>query len=103
MARLVFGIQSAREAIRVRGAEVQQVLVQAGGGAKLEALARYAEAQGISVQKASRSELDRRAAGGRHQGVILVAPELRLYTLEQIPLSSSTVLVALDGITDPQN
>jgi 23S rRNA (guanosine2251-2'-O)-methyltransferase len=105
MARLIFGIQPVREALRVHAAKVERLLVQADAGPTLEALARYAAARGVPVQAVSRSEIDRRAAGGRHQGVIALAPELRLVALEELSITREppSLLVALDGVMDPQN
>jgi 23S rRNA (guanosine2251-2'-O)-methyltransferase len=103
MARIVYGIQPAREAIRVHGERVERVLVERGGGPKLEALARFAEGRGIPVEQTPRGELDRRTAGGRHQGVIVVAPELTLAPIESVPAGAESLTVALDGVMDPQN
>ena len=78
MSRLVYGLQPVREAIRAHGAGVGWVLVQRDGGPKLDALARLAEGQGIPTERAPRGELDRRSAGGRHQGAVASAPELQI-------------------------
>lgn len=109
MARLILGIQPAREALRVHAGNVERVFLQADAGPTLgptlEGLARYAEARGVPVEAVPRGDLDRRAAGGRHQGVIAVAPELRLVSLAEVPVTASppSLLVALDGVMDPQN
>ena len=103
LARLVLGIQPAREAIRAHGSRIERVLVEQGGGPKLEAIARFARDQGIPADPTTRRELDRLAAGGRHQGVIVLAPELRIETLESLPIEPRTVFVILDGVMDPQN
>ena len=105
MARLILGIQPTREALRVHGGKVERLLLEHDGGPKLSALARYAESRSVPVQLVPRSELDRRAAGGRHQGVIALAPELRLTPLAELPapLDPPSLFVALDGVMDPQN
>lgn len=109
MARLVYGLQPVREAIRAHGARVSWVLVQRDGGPKLDALARLAEGQGIPTERAPRSELDRRSAGGRHQGALASAPELELVDIDAIPIHeegaphAGTITVVLDGVMDPQN
>jgi 23S rRNA (guanosine2251-2'-O)-methyltransferase len=105
MARLILGIQPAREALRVHGGQVERLLLEQDGGPKLSALARYAESRSVPVQLVPRSELDRRAVGGRHQGVIALAPELRLTPLAELPalLDPPSLFVALDGVMDPQN
>lgn len=107
--RLIYGLQPVREAIRAHGNRIGWVLVQQGGNPKLEALARYAADQGIKVERGTAADLDRRAAGGRHQGVLAGAPDLRLVGVEALPLTdprtpgASAVLIALDGVMDPQN
>ncbi|MFO0758247.1 MAG: 23S rRNA (guanosine(2251)-2'-O)-methyltransferase RlmB [Byssovorax sp.] len=103
MARLILGIQPAREAIRARGEALEKVLVQQDGGPTLDALARFATGRGVAVETRSRGELDRMAAGGRHQGVIVVAPELELVPLEKLPIGPTSLFMVLDGVMDPQN
>lgn len=103
--RLVYGLQPVREAIKAHGDRIAWVLVQADGGPKLDALARHAADQGIRVDRAGRAEIERRAAGGRHQGVIAGVPDLRLVSLDDLTFASDTspIFLALDGIMDPQN
>src|SRR4051812_47788659 len=105
MARIILGIQPAREAIRVHGDKLERILLEHEGNPTLQALARFAEGRGVPVQLVPRSELDRRSKGGRHQGVIALAPELRLVPLEQLPTPPDppAAIVALDGVMDPQN
>ncbi|MEP7121532.1 MAG: 23S rRNA (guanosine(2251)-2'-O)-methyltransferase RlmB [Byssovorax sp.] len=103
MGRAIFGIQPVREAIRVHGAELERIFVQQSGGPTLEGLIRFAEGRGVTVELVSRGDLDRRAAGGRHQGAIALAPELRLVPLESLEVGPAALFVALDGVMDPQN
>jgi 23S rRNA (guanosine2251-2'-O)-methyltransferase len=103
MARLIMGIQPVREAIRAHGAAIERVFVERGGGPTIEAIARFAEGRGVATEALARGELDRRAAGGRHQGVLAIAPDLRLVRLEAVPVQEGSVIVALDGVMDPQN
>ena len=103
MGRAILGIQPVREAIRVHGAELETIFVQQNGGPTLEGLIRFAEGRGATVELVSRGDLDRRAAGGRHQGAIAIAPELRLVPLESLEIIPTALFVALDGVMDPQN
>jgi 23S rRNA (guanosine2251-2'-O)-methyltransferase len=103
VSRLVLGLQAVREAIRVRGKDLARVVVESGGGPQLDALARFATDQGAPVERVSRADLDRRAGGGRHQGVIALAPELQLTPPGKLLVGPETLLVALDGVMDPQN
>jgi 23S rRNA (guanosine2251-2'-O)-methyltransferase len=103
MARAILGLQPVREAIRVHGAELERIFVQQNGGPTLEGLIRFAEGRGVTVELVARGDLDRRAAGGRHQGAIAIAPELRLVPLESLEIGPTALFVALDGVMDPQN
>ena len=101
--RLVLGVQPVREAVRAHGRGVECILIEQGDHPQLDALARFARDQGIEVTLATRSELDRRAAGARHQGVMALAPELRLHALDTLTVDPTSLFLALDEIQDPQN
>jgi 23S rRNA (guanosine2251-2'-O)-methyltransferase len=102
----VCGLQPVRESIRAHGAKVRRVVVEAAGreaSPQLEALARFARDHGIEVGRLERGELDRIARGVRHQGAIAFLPELAIVSLDEVPLASDTLIVALDEVQDPQN
>jgi 23S rRNA (guanosine2251-2'-O)-methyltransferase len=105
--RLVIGMQPVREAIRVHGARLGAVLVERGAGeseARLDALARFATDREVSeVRRAERRELDALAAGGFHQGALAWAPSLELLTTEELLAPDDLLVLALDGVQDPQN
>ena len=101
--RLVLGIQPVREAVRAHGRRVGEVAIEKGDHPQLQALARFARDQGIDVREVSRAELDRQAKGGRHQGAMAFAPALRVLSLAEFHPAPDAVLLALDGIEDPQN
>lgn len=101
--RVIMGVQPVREAIRVHGERLARVLVERDGGPTLDAIARFANDRGIEVERTPRAELDRRAQGGRHQGVIAFAPDLEIVQASEIPIDASTCLAVLDGVVDPQN
>lgn len=104
--RLVTGLQAVREAIRVHGKDLERVLVEQGGGPQIEAVGRFAQDRGATVEHVTRGELDRAAKGARHQGVIAYAPELAIASLEKVieaVEAGGAVVVALDELEDPQN
>lgn len=103
MTRLILGLQPVREAIRARGADLRSVLVQEGKNPRLDAVARFAADQGIPVERVPRAELDRRTRNGFHQGVLAIAPEVELVALDDLAVNERTLLLALDGVMDPQN
>lgn len=101
--RLVMGLQPVREAVRVHGTALRRLLVQAGDNARLEALARFATDQGVPVERAARSLLDRLSRGGTHQGTLTWAPELELTGYRSLLEDGQLLAIVLDGIQDPQN
>ena len=103
MSRMIYGMQPVREAIRARGKDLDVVWVQADAGPKHDALARFASDQGVRVERVARGELDRRTKNGFHQGAVALAPEVRLVDLDSLAVNERTLLLALDGVMDPQN
>lgn len=106
MSRLLLGIQSVREAVRAQGDRLERVLVGDPGNERTEALARFARDRGVSVERRPMVELDRLAKGGRHQGIMAWAPELRVGEIDQLVADAKkpgALVVILDGVTDPQN
>jgi 23S rRNA (guanosine2251-2'-O)-methyltransferase len=100
-------LQPVREAIRVHGAKLEKVVVEAARppSPQLEALARFAADHGATVERRGRAELDKLGDGARHQGALTFAPDLRLESLESLALETfpSPLVVALDEVQDPQN
>ncbi len=103
MDRVVCGLQCAREAIRVHGARLPRVCIEDTVSPELAKLERFAGDQGARVDRVRRSELDKLSQGVRHQGVVALAPELVLHTLDELLTASPTLVVALDELEDPQN
>lgn len=62
---------------------------------------RIAVAKDIPILEVAKSELDRMTEGGVHQGLVLSVPE---YTYSDAgDLHTGSLVVALDGVTDPRN
>jgi 23S rRNA (guanosine2251-2'-O)-methyltransferase len=102
--RLVLGLQPVREVVRAHGEKVSRVLVDSSeGNPTLDGVVRFAEGRGVKVERVARRELDAMSAGGRHQGVIAFAPPLELHDLESLAIGDDALIVALDGVMDPQN
>ncbi len=106
MSRLLLGIQAVREAVRAHGDRLEKVVVAEPTNERTEALARFANDRGATVERRSLGELDRVARGGRHQGVLAWAPDLRIGELDQLVADArkpDALVLLLDGVTDPQN
>lgn len=101
--RIVLGLQPVREAVRVHGGALERVLAAKTGGPRVAALARFARDQGVTVDEVDKARIDKLSRGAHHQGVLAFAPPLPLHDLEAMEVTARTLLVILDGITDPQN
>jgi len=101
--RLVVGIQPVREAIRAHTNAIDKVVIQRRDNPRLSALGRFATDHGVTVDRVERGQLDRLAGGARHQGVIAFAPPLTIGNLSAMQVEDDTLLVVLDGVTDPRN
>ena len=106
---LVVGRNPVVEALRAR---VPATALYVGSG--LEPDERVAEAvriagnRGIALLEVSRAELDRRTGGVLHQSIALQVPPYRYRDLADVLAVAresgvASLLVALDGVTDPRN
>lgn len=96
------------EALRA-GRHVTEILVAAGARAAgpLAEITETAGSLGIPVREVPRSDLESRSRSRNAQGVIALARAFSYASLEdivgRIPGSQAALLVALDGVSDPQN
>lgn len=82
------------------------LLLRAGEGSNYERIRSEAESRGISVRFVDRFEFDRLFPNSTHQGVAVSYKPRQSDSLESIlsrPGGGKGLLVALDGIEDPQN
>ena len=99
---LVFGANPVLETLRASPGAIASVWVVPGTQAAAR-VAAVARALGIALEETDHAALDRLTAGGHHQGVAARTGPFAYATLEQILDREAALLVALDGITDPQN
>jgi 23S rRNA (guanosine2251-2'-O)-methyltransferase len=104
--RIVFGLHPVRELLRRKAQDVQALWMdsqRAERDAQLAELRKLLPPK-VSVQLASKEQLDGLSGASSHQGVVAVVGELEyrelyeLYDNVQKPL-----ILAVDGVTDPQN
>jgi 23S rRNA (guanosine2251-2'-O)-methyltransferase len=106
---LVCGINAVAELLQRERRRVQHLYGQENPGRRLQALLEKARARGIAVKLVPAAALDQMAPGVRHQGVAAVVAPFRFTPLKELlstgssPGRESSLLVALDGITDPRN
>jgi 23S rRNA (guanosine2251-2'-O)-methyltransferase len=66
-------------------------------------LIELADARGADVRRVARPDLDDRARTDAHQGVVATADPIEPTDLADLLAAPAAFLVALDGVTDPQN
>ena len=109
MGRWVIGIHAAEEALRVRPHAVKRALLRDDWRTS-EALKKLGELAGyndIQIVEKTQGQIDglltAAQAGSGHQGVLLVVSERPKILWSQLKEKTSSVLLALDGLEDPQN
>jgi 23S rRNA (guanosine2251-2'-O)-methyltransferase len=94
------------EALRARR-QLTEILIASGSqGAALGDIVNLAERRGVPVREIPRREIEERAESRNPQGVIAIAGSSFKYaTLDEIVSRAARplLLIALDGVTDPQN
>lgn len=105
---LVYGFHAVTAALKE--GKVAHVWIQAGrDDARVAALLSLAAGQGLRVERVSRQELERRAPGGRAQGVVAQllaapAPAAQEHLDDLVSrLGQALLLLVLDGVQDPHN
>jgi 23S rRNA (guanosine2251-2'-O)-methyltransferase len=96
----VEGRRAVRELLSARRRRVRTIWIGGRGLDDVEDLAREA---GAKVHRVAPEEIDRRARSEAPQGVIAAADPLREADLDRLLADPRAFLVALDGVTDPQN
>jgi 23S rRNA (guanosine2251-2'-O)-methyltransferase len=106
---VVYGLHAAEAVLRRRAADVLGAAVLAGETrGKLAELITKLESLRVPLVRAGRDELDRRAQGGVHQGIVLEVPpprELGQNELEDLVAAKGQKLrlLVLDQVEDPRN
>ena len=101
---LLFGRNSVLEALRaeipVTSLSIQQYL---DSDDRVKEIMMVAADRGLPIMEVSRLELDRMSDGGNHQGVALRVPVYEYADPDELVDGANTLIVALDGVTDPRN
>jgi len=106
---VLLGPNAVREALRAGRRKVRCIfLARDPRDARLGEVVVLAGHQGIPVRQVSRDHLDSLAGTGRHQGIVALADPFTYAEPEEVAAwaaarSPLPLLVALDGIEDPQN
>lgn len=103
------GVHPVREVLRAGQRLTEVLLAEArGGDPARDEIARLAAERGVNVRRVTRAHLDDLTGNLVHQGVAAVGPPLPQVSLAEVLAASRDageppLLVALDGVTDPQN
>jgi len=105
---LVCGINAVGELLQRERRRIQHLYCQEKPGRRLQVLVEKARARGITVKLVPAAALDHLAPGVRHQGVAAVVAPFRFTPLKELLSGTgggreNSLLVALDGVTDPRN
>ncbi len=95
----IYGVRPVIEALRGGRRRVFKVL-DASGSAEV---ARAATAAGVPVKKVPHARVEELARGGVHQGVAALAEPYPYAELEDLLAAPDSLVVLLDGVTDPHN
>ncbi len=106
---IVFGLHAVRTLLQQHPQKASLLILQKGReDARVAEVTKLAQAAGIRIAHRDGSELDRLAAGDRHQGVcvqIKAAGVLGEGALDELldKASAAPLLLILDGVQDPHN
>jgi 23S rRNA (guanosine2251-2'-O)-methyltransferase len=108
-AHKLYGLHAVRSLLENRPRSVTGAwILGPAAGPALEELAEELRALGVDVRRVRRGELDRLAAGGRHQGVVVETRGPAPFSLSDfealVTLRARALRVlVLDGVEDPRN
>jgi 23S rRNA (guanosine2251-2'-O)-methyltransferase len=98
---IVYGANPVLELLASAPESVEQLWI--AGEAEAARVRAAAADAGVAVEHADRPMLDRLSGGGHHQGIAARTRPFAYAELDDILDAGAGLLVALDGITDPQN
>ena len=96
---IIYGLRPVVEALRSKRREVYEVLDSVGD----KEISSEAAARGVPVKRVPRNRVEELARGGVHQGVVARVGPYPYSGLEEILAAPDSLVVILDGVTDPRN
>ncbi|HEY8670749.1 MAG TPA: 23S rRNA (guanosine(2251)-2'-O)-methyltransferase RlmB [Terriglobales bacterium] len=104
---VIFGINAVAEALKARGRAFQWVgMAKERDDLRLQKLIQECRQNNVPVKFMPRTELDRMAGTGSHQGVVAVTSQKQYNDLADLiaaKRSDYSLIVVLDGVEDPHN
>jgi 23S rRNA (guanosine2251-2'-O)-methyltransferase len=99
---VLFGVNPVLEVVRASPHLVER-LYAAAAPRHDDRIAAEARRHGIAVEVVDRVVLDQLTGGGHHQGIAAKTKPFTFVAIEDLLDAGPTLMVVLDGITDPQN
>lgn len=104
---MIFGRNPVAEALK-SGREMERILIQKGAGGSVGKILSMAKERGVILQYEEKEFLDRKAGGGRHQGVIAFVSAHEYAGVEDMlalaeQRGEPPFLIVLDELEDPHN
>lgn len=104
---MIFGRNPVAEALK-SGREMERILIQRGAGGSVGKILSLAKERGVILQYEEKEFLDRKAGGGRHQGVIAFVSAHEYAGVEDMlalaeKRGEPPFLIVLDELEDPHN
>ena len=104
---ILYGLHAVEEALRAGRRRFDQVLVsRERNDDRMDRVVAAARAAGVRVRTESRDQLTQMAKTAAHQGVVAMVRAQEFLALEDLfdaPGPAARLLLALDGVEDPQN
>ena len=103
---ILFGLHPVEEALRSGARRVDHIcLASERNDLRLKKLVESCRVAGVRMRFESREQLTKLARSAAHQGVVAVVRERQFLSLEDLLAAErvSPLLLALDGVEDPQN
>jgi len=101
---VIVGVHAVYEALVSGERPVESIHFHRGATrGKIQKILEIAAERGIPVRSEERHELDRRAGGRLHQGLVAMARGLSTVPFESLVTAASPLIVVLDEVQDPQN
>ena len=105
LAQQVEGRRAVRELLVANTRKVHDLWIAADAAASpiLDEIAALAEEQHVKIRRVPGEQVDRKARTESPQGVVAFAAPVRAADFDELLADPTAFLVALDGVTDPQN
>jgi 23S rRNA (guanosine2251-2'-O)-methyltransferase len=103
----IYGINTVAEALKARGRAFEWVgVAKERNDLRLQKVIEDCRKNGIAVRFLPRTELDRMAGSGAHQGLVAVTSSKQYSDLDDVisgKRGAHSLIVVLDGVEDPHN